>query len=154
MYGIHIWILLLSSLVLWTIVSITIIISTPSVYEWFTVHDKQDYEVIQRLHNIARLIFPEVDDIIIVPNGDQTFTVNKNKIHLCLKNKDGTYYSDNMLLFALIHELAHVNNKFNVGHTEEWHAIFNHMLSIAHDEGIIDLNEPLPDEYCIHKNVH
>ncbi len=138
---------------MWVIVSVTIIITRPNLYEWFVVSDNADYEVIQRLHRIVSPLFPEVDDIAIVPNNTQTFTVNKQKIHICLKDKEGNYYSDNMLLYALIHELAHVNNKVNVGHTDEWHDIFNDMLNLAHAEGIIDLTEPLPDEYCIHRNV-
>ena len=69
-----------------------------------------------------------VMDLISLIKGTSSYTENKWKILLCLKDKkNDEYYSNNMLVYVLAHEIAHVLCK-SVGHTPEFHNIFNALL--------------------------
>ena len=52
---------------------------------------------------------------------------------MCLKDSDGNYYDDNSLMFVLLHEIAHVICK-SIGHTDEFHKIFEDLLKEAEKE--------------------
>lgn len=93
-----------------------------------------------------RLCFPEIDNTILL-KGKKSYTINKKRIHLCLKDENGHYYDKNMLKYVTIHELAHVMCD-EVGHTEKFYSIFNELLDKAHKRGIYDKSKPLIKDYC------
>lgn len=79
--------------------------------------------------------------------GDKSYTINKERVYLCLKDEHDEYYSLNMLIYVLAHEYSHVISK-SIGHTEEFHAIFEELLVELADEGIYDPSEPIIVDYC------
>jgi hypothetical protein len=79
--------------------------------------------------------------------GDKSYTINKEKIFLCLRDEKGSYYTDNMLLYVLIHELAHCVCR-EIGHTDTFNEIFQVLLDKASALGIYDPNVPVIQDYC------
>lgn len=79
----------------------------------------------------------------------QSYTINKDKIFLCLYDKNKRYYSNNMLIYVLLHEFSHKLCK-SVGHTDEFHRIFKQVLDDAVKRGIYNPNEPIDENYCKH----
>lgn len=83
---------------------------------------------------------------------DKSYTINKNKVYLCLRDENKEYYSMNMLMYVSIHELAHVICD-EIGHTPKFHKIFSELLDKAVILGIYDPSEPLVQNYCDYKNT-
>ena len=83
--------------------------------------------------------------------GDNSYTINKQRIFMCLKDEHGEYYPMNMLIYVLAHEYAHVLAK-SIGHTDEFHAIFEDLLGELVDAGIYDPKQELITDYCQHDN--
>ena len=79
--------------------------------------------------------------------GNKSYTINKEKVFLCLKDPIGEYYPENMLNYVLIHELAHVISK-SIGHTEEFYKIFDELLVEFTDAGLYDPKQPIINNYC------
>lgn len=78
---------------------------------------------------------------------DKSYTINKSKVYLCLRDQSKAYYSMNMLMYVSIHELAHVICD-EIGHTPKFHKIFSELLDKAVVLGIYDPSEPLVQDYC------
>ena len=76
-----------------------------------------------------------------------SFTINKSRVNLCLKDKEGNYYDDNMLMYVALHELAHVMCD-EIGHTDKFHEIFDKLLEKAAAYGIYDPSIPPISNYC------
>jgi hypothetical protein len=140
-------------LVLLVSVATTFMIYNIQLYERVFTSSHNDYKHIQQLK--ARLIpvFNELEYIPVFPNTNTTYTINKHTIYLCIKDEHGTYYDDHMLTYALLHELAHVLNTHNVGHTKEWSDIFESLLVNAQRHDLIDRTRELPPKYCDHVNT-
>ena len=79
--------------------------------------------------------------------GNKSYTINKEKIFLCLKDKNDKYYDTNMLLYVLLHEISH-SLCDEVGHTKKFNEIFNALLKEAVKRGIYDENKPIIQNYC------
>ena len=84
----------------------------------------------------------------------KSFTINKQQVHLCLKDEHGNYYDENMLLYVALHELSHVICD-EIGHTPKFWAIFDKVLEKASkiidpETGvpIYDPNGPIVQDYC------
>lgn len=82
--------------------------------------------------------------------GDKSYTINKKKIYLCLKDDNNEYYDFNMLIYVAIHELSHVLCD-EIGHTPKFNRIFQDNLLKAEKLGIYDSNKPIITNYCGHK---
>lgn len=81
--------------------------------------------------------------------GDKSYTINKEKIFLCLRNENGNYYNKNTLLYPLLHEYAHVYCN-SVGHTDEFHEIFQQLIELASSKGIYNPSIPMDEKYCLY----
>lgn len=94
-----------------------------------------------------------------------TFTINKKEMHICLRKRNNSHelYDINILMYVILHELAHMCNydKYNnpiIGHGPEFKRIFQILVSNAIKIGIYTdqrFNEE-PKEYCdliINSNV-
>ena len=79
--------------------------------------------------------------------GSKSYTINKSRIYMCLKDENGRYYDDNSLMFVLLHELAHVICK-SIGHTNEFQKIFNDLLDEGAKASIYNPNIPMVKKYC------
>ena len=105
-------------------------------------NDSKILEIKQKLKHI----YPEVDKLEFY-EGSKSYTINKSKVHLCVKDESGNYYNDNMLTYVAIHEIAHVLCN-EVGHTAKFYEIFRKLLDKAIDLGIYDPTIPAIQNYC------
>jgi len=112
-------------------------------------HHLQDDPKLQQLKEMLTPLHPVVKDLKLY-KGKKSYTINKEKIYLCLKDQDGNYYSNNMLIYVLLHELAHLLNKEDIGHTEKFHEIFEGLIEKAHNLGIYNTSIPPIQDYCMH----
>jgi hypothetical protein len=81
--------------------------------------------------------------------GNKSYTINKKKIYLCLKDENNDYYDINMLMYVAIHELSHVMCD-EIGHTPKFNKIFKENLERAEKLGIYDSSKPILSNYCGH----
>ena len=107
---------------------------------------QMDDPVLKDVRNTLLKLHPAVKDIKFM-KGDKSYTINKKKIYLCLKDENGKYYNKNMLMYVTIHELAHVLCD-EVGHTEKFHKIFDGLLEKATQMGMYNPSIPLEENYC------
>jgi hypothetical protein len=80
----------------------------------------------------------ETDPIWTV--GHKAFTVDRKEINICLRDKKGNFYDDDVLFFVFMHELAHVGTLMkyvaNDHHPEEYWQNFIFILKEAKKIGI------------------
>lgn len=79
--------------------------------------------------------------------GDKSYTINKHKVFLCLKDENLQYYDNNSLIYVLLHELSHVLT-ISIGHTPEFDNIFQSILDEASRQGIYNPAIPMIQNYC------
>lgn len=121
---------------------------------WYYVivkhRNKDTYEFhdpkLDELRGRLAVAIPEIRNVKL-SGSNKSFTINKEHIYICTKNEKGAYYDDNMLIYVLLHELAHVLCD-EVGHTEKFKRIFRSLLHRAHEAGLYDPNIPPIDDYC------
>jgi hypothetical protein len=80
-------------------------------------------------------------------NGKKSYTINKEKVFLCLTDKNNKYYNNNLLIYVLLHEISHCICD-EIGHTEKFHEIFEAILNEAVKEGIYNPSIPIIQDYC------
>ena len=112
---------------------------------------QQNDPMIKELKDTLFVIFPDIKDVKIYESEGKSYTINKEKVYLCLRDENNQYYNKNMLLYVLLHEYAHVLNK-SVGHNEEFQEIFDNVLNKAINAGIYNPAIPTIDDYCNHKS--
>lgn len=99
--------------------------------------------------NLDMLNNRDVMNEINLYRGSKSYTINKEKVYMCLKDEYGQYYSENMLIYVLAHELSHVLSE-SIGHTEEFHRIFEDLLVELTDAGVYDPSQQIVSDYCDH----
>ena len=109
----------------------------------------QNDPMLWKLKDIIKDVHPEAQNIKLY-KGPKSYTLNKDKIFICLKDENNEYYPINMLIYVLLHELSHKINKDDIGHTEKFHNIFQALIEKAHNMGIYDPSIPPIKNYCTH----
>jgi predicted metal-dependent hydrolase len=105
--------------------------------------------------NVARLkekFNPDKIREAVHEKNSTSYTINKGEMmHLCLRNKDKnkTLHEQNLLMFVIIHELAHIASQ-SIGHNTEFYENFKFLLNESAEIGIY---HPVnfknnPEEYC------
>jgi len=112
---------------------------------------QQTDPMIKQLKDTLSVIFPDIKDIKIYESEGKSYTINKEKVYLCIRDENNQYYNKNMLLYVLLHEYAHVLNT-SIGHNEEFQEIFDNVLNKAIEAGIYNPSIPTVDDYCNHKS--
>ena len=96
-------------------------------------------------------VIPEIHQVKLF-GSNESFTVDKRTSYICVKDKEGNYYSDNMLTYVILHELAHALcdevNPPGEEHTPKWENIFNQLLKRAEAGGLYDPSIPVVRDYC------
>lgn len=86
-----------------------------------------------------------------------TYTLNKESIYMCIRTKDKNdeIYDINLLMFVLLHELAHFSNYDNkgypiIGHGKEFKDIFTKLVKSSIEIDIYKYEDykKSPREYC------
>ena len=104
---------------------------------------KNDPEIdVERLQNMCDKL-----DKIKLLKGDQSYTINKEKIYMCLYDENGEYYPRNLLFYVIAHEYSHSISK-SIGHTPEFDDNFQFILNCATKLGLYDPNIPIDLNYC------
>jgi hypothetical protein len=85
-------------------------------------------------------------------DNSTSYTINKGQeVHLCIrqKNEDKTFHSHNLLMFVMLHELAHIMST-SVGHNQEFMKNFKFILEEAREIGLyVPVNfKDNPAQYC------
>jgi hypothetical protein len=128
---------------------IIILIAGLIIYMQIKDHFSQDDPMIQRVKYMLNEISPEAASKIRIYKGDKSYTINKRNVYLCLKDKNGEYYSINTILAVACHEISHVLCK-SIGHTKEFDEIFKKILKKAEELGYYDPTIKIPTDYCEH----
>ncbi len=89
----------------------------------------------------------DVLDKIGLYKGDKSYTINKSKIFLCLRDANGEYYGNNTLVFVLLHEIAHVLCS-EEHHTPLFQDILDELVHKAIRYDLYDPSDPVEDNYC------
>lgn len=110
-------------------------------------YNLQDDPMLCNLKQILDPIHPEIKNLKLY-RGKKSYTLNKDKIFLCLKDKNGQYYSINMLIYVFLHEFSHYLNKDDIGHTPKFYQIYEDLLYKAEKLGIYDPSIPPIKNYC------
>lgn len=116
------------------------------IYNQVSEYYKQTDPMITELKNKIRVIFPDIDNLKMF-EGKKSYTINKQKVYICLKDENGKYYNINNLIYVTIHELSHVLND-EIGHTPKFYNIFEELLEEAAKKGIYDPTIQMPSDYC------
>lgn len=118
--------------------------------EHFTYY-KFDDSKLDTLRKRIEPIIPEINKIQL-HGSNKSFTIDKQTTYICTKNDRDEYYSDNMLIYVILHELAHalcVDKKcFKDEHGDAWEATFDSLLARAEKGGIYDSKIPILKDYC------
>ena len=148
------------------LIGIIVIVSSYFIYRQLKEFYTEDDSKLDELKKILQQLFPQNEkysgvleplnnrDIlseISLRKGEKSFTINKTKIFLCLKDKKDEYYNNNMLIYVLLHEIAHCLCD-EIGHTEKFHNIFNALLERATKMKIFDPKKSIDKNYCNYKN--
>ena len=138
---INIWAILFFIL-LAILIGIVIWLIVRQLRENFQMYDPEIIKIKKKLS----LIHPAVNKLEFYAS-DKSYTINKHKVHLCLRDEHDKYYDDNMLMYVALHELAHVLCD-EIGHTEKFSIIFQELLDKAEKIGIYDSSIPPIKDYC------
>lgn len=111
-------------------------------------HFLQKDPILKVIKDTILHLHPRVNDIEFY-EGNKSYTINKKKIYLCLKDENKEYYDFNMLIYVAIHELSHVLCN-EIGHTPKFNQIFQDNLIKAEQLGIYDPSKPIISNYCGH----
>lgn len=118
---------------------------------WYFLRNRYDQfleldPTVVRIKNMLLPTFPELTNVSVM-KGTGSYTYNKQKIYLCTE-KNNVRYEDNMLIYVLLHELAHVVT-YEFGHGFEFIENFQLLLERAHRAGLYDPENPKVENYCV-----
>ena len=134
--------------------NILIVLFVLALIAWLCVNQikenhLQSDPMLVKLKEVLHPLHPDVKKLRLY-KGKKSYTINKERIYLCLYDKNGDYYPMNLLLYVLIHEFSHYLNKDDVGHTPAFHKKFEELLDQASALGIYNPSIPIDPTYCTH----
>lgn len=113
---------------------------------YFQKHTHSEQDVLQEIQSRLRQVYQSLDHLEFYP-GKKSYTINKKKVYLCLKDEHGEYYHLNMLMYVALHEMAHCLCD-EIGHTKKFYAIFDSLLELAHEKGVYNKQIDPITPYC------
>lgn len=127
------------------IVIIIILIICAFLFQQIKENHDGDDPVLYRLKQKLKMIDPSIENFELY-KGNKSYTINKKKVYLCIKDENGNYYDDNTLIYVFLHEIAHVLCT-EIGHTDGFYDIFNDLLDKAAGLGMYN-GKPIVSNYC------
>lgn len=100
---------------------------------------------------------PSILSEAAIDNRYTTFTIDKKNMHICLRTRDDSQklYDNNLLMYVILHELAHVcnytiDNHPIEGHGQEFKSKFALLVKEAIEIGVYKYENysSSPKEYC------
>ncbi len=114
------------------------LVSLPTVKEHFLISDlKEKLAIVDNKFN-------DLD----IREAASSYTEDKSIIYLCLRDEKGHFYPVNTLMYVALHEIAHLLNKTDFGHTTAFHKVFDRLLCNAASKGVYDPKQPHTAWYC------
>ena len=113
-----------------------------STTEYFRVSDP----LLRELREQLSVLDDRLRDVQIY-EGNKSYTVNKKRVYICLKDKNGRYYNRNMLVYVICHEYAHLLCDEN-HHTDKFYDIFQDLLERAAKRGLYNPSIVPLENYC------
>jgi hypothetical protein len=139
----------LTNLIAYVLAAILIVVLSWVIYKQVKEYHLQDDPMLYTLKEILKPVHPIFNNIKLY-KGDKSYTINKEKTFLCLYDENGDYYPINMLIYVLLHEVSHSLNSKDIGHTDEFHRIFDELLEKAAKIGVYNPSIPIIQNYCNH----
>lgn len=119
-----------------------------SIKAWRQNFVPQDPLITAVKARLQKVVSPKIIQGLTFKSSNESYTVNKRHVHLCLRNREsGNPYPMNMLMYVALHEIAHVVCP-EIGHTPLFHTTFDELLKDAEEAGVYDSSIPLIDNYC------
>jgi hypothetical protein len=114
--------------------------------EYISTDEEMGY--ISKLQSMSmNVVDDKVKNVPVYPYSS-SFTDNKEKIYLCVKDKRGKFFSPNDMIYVLLHEYAHATTRNERDpHGPKWRKNFHRYLKIAESKGLYDRSKVLPIEY-------
>jgi hypothetical protein len=111
-------------------------------------HYKND-PLIDVIKRDVSMLDPRIKNIQFY-SSDESYTEDKKRIYLCLRDENGEYYDYNMLLYVAIHECSHaLTDVIDIHHvTPEFKNMFATLLTRATELGMYSPVQPLVSTYC------
>jgi hypothetical protein len=105
--------------------------------------------VLEKLRRDLIKVDPRLSRLQYFP-GDESYTEDKEKIFLCMKDENGKTYPYNTLFGVALHEAAHaLTNVVDKEHvTPEFNNMHEHLRQKATKLGLLDPTKPVPAGYC------
>jgi predicted metal-dependent hydrolase len=98
------------------------------IKEWREEFVPEDPLISELKARLQTVVSPEIIQGLTFKSSNESYTVNKRHVHLCLRNQEsGKPYPINMLMYVALHEIAHVMCP-EIGHTPLFHTTFNELL--------------------------
>lgn len=107
-----------------------------------------DDPILRELRKQLAVLHPAFENVRIY-EGTKSYTINKRRVYICLKDENGRYYPRNALVYVILHEYAHILCD-EIDHTEKFFAIFRSLLEKAAGFGLYDKTIPFIKNYCGH----
>jgi hypothetical protein len=137
---------MVSNLTILILSMVGVIVCTFFINKVETYRDSKILEIQTKLMRVD----PDVTSKLNIQAGNQSFTEDKKDMFLCLRDEQGKYYPDNMLMYVALHELAHAkSHSVDVNHSgDEFKTNFNSYLKKAEELGFYSPSKGLVREYC------
>jgi hypothetical protein len=119
----------------------------------YNIHEPRNYFILKLIENYDGKLLSEA----AYDTRFTTFTIDKQDMHVCLRTRDNheKLYDINVLMYVVLHELAHLCNYDQygnpiTGHGKEFKYIFRMLVTEAIQIGIYDYVNFMekPTEYC------
>jgi hypothetical protein len=107
-------------------------------------------EVIDRLNKkiLDNGILPSKYRNIPIHEGKKSYSVDKDSIYLCMRDKDKVFFDDNTLMYVLLHEYAHCVCKDCKNHDKKFEETLDNLVDLATKAGIYNPSAPPKTNYC------
>jgi len=119
----------------------------------YNIHDEKNLFLLKLIENYSPKLLSEAAN----DNRFTTFTIDKKDMHICLRTRDGNdkMYDINILMYVILHELAHFcnydkNGNAIIGHGKEFKSIFRLLVTESINIGVYEYINFVknPSEYC------
>ncbi len=127
--------------------------ATPEAFENIPEERLSDDEMLSALRLAAKIIRPDLDEKIVITIGSKSETFDKKDIRICIRNEDSKMYPFKVLMYVLLHEMAHVitstmSGYGDIPHDDRFSDSLDLLVSQAERRGFCVRREDVPSNYC------